>query len=80
MQLEIGEGIPACRPALLRLLNPVFPENTVPGHQRGLDAVIRLALADGDKGRSGAGIVLAREIHTLGNDLKVASNLGKSIC
>ena len=80
MELQIGIEAAPFRPALLRLLNPVFPENTVPGHQRGLDPVIRLAFADGDKGRCGAGIVLARGFYALRNGLQVSGNLGRSCC
>ena len=79
MELQIRIEATPFRPALLRLLNPVFPENTVPGHQRGLDPVIRLALADGNEGRCGAGIVLARRVHARGNGPEVASNFGTGL-
>ena len=50
MQFQIRQPGPAIGPSLLRLLNAIFPEDPVPGGKRGVNPVIRLPLADRDKG------------------------------
>src|SRR5262249_14765493 len=50
MQGEIGKGLAQRRIFRLRLLYPVFAEETVAGDQRGAEARRRMGVADGDEG------------------------------